>query len=377
MQLTINLPFTDIYISVTTVKQADIYDNNDRLILENCTLCPRECGVNRYKGGTGYCGTDTGLNIASICIHRGEEPAISGPDGICNIFFSGCNLHCIYCQNHEISQPGSVIRNAGTELDTVLDQIEKILSEGISAVGFVSPSHVVPQVKLIIKGMKLRGLKPIIVYNTNSYDKVETIRSLSGLIDVYLPDYKYVTPEIASEYSDASDYSDVALKAVKEMYYQKGSTLRVDEAGRAENGMLIRHLVLPGHAEESKKVLRLIAEELSPGVHLSLMSQYHPTSNVKNHPLLNRAVYKAEYEAVIGVMEEFGFRNGWVQDMESNRNYRPDFSKEHPFDYINFSRFCRLKSATRRRIIDPVIRIIRFLRVIIAQVVSFTSQGRS
>jgi putative pyruvate formate lyase activating enzyme len=314
------------------VKQADIYDRNDRLILENCTLCPRECRINRFEEGTGYCGTDAGLNIASVCVHRGEEPVISGKDGICNIFFAGCNLNCLYCQNHEISRCRSTFRNNGMNLEEVLDQIVKILSEGIPAVGFVSPSHVVPQVKAIIRGLNSRGYKPITVYNTNGYDKSETIRSLSGMIDVYLPDYKYVTKKIASEYSDASDYPETALKSIKEMYFQKGSILLIDENGRAENGLLIRHLVLPGHAEESKNVLVSIAEELSTGIHLSLMSQYHPTAQVRHHPVLKRPLYKTEYEDVVGVMESLGFRNGWVQDMDSNLNYRPDFRKENPFE---------------------------------------------
>ena len=275
---------------------------------------------------------DAGMNIASVCIHRGEEPVISGKEGICNIFFAGCNLRCLYCQNHEISQCGSVIRNSGLDLESVLNKIVRILSEGITAVGFVSPSHVVPQVKAIIKGLNSRGYKPITVYNTNGYDKLETIRSLSGLIDVYLPDYKYVTRAIAAEYSNAPDYPETALKAIKEMYYQKGSTLATDNDGRAENGLLIRHLVLPGHSEESKNVLRSIAEELSPGVHLSLMSQYQPTAQVLRHPILNRPLYKVEYEDVVKTMESLGFRNGWVQDMDSNLNYRPDFRKENPFE---------------------------------------------
>ena len=313
------------------MKEADIYEPCDRLLLENCTLCPRECRVNRFDGGNGYCGMDASLNIASICIHTGEEPAISGTDGICNIFFSGCNLHCIYCQNHEISRKDNFSPGKGMVLESILERVEEILATGINAVGFVSPSHVVPQVKAIIKGLNSRGLRPTTVYNTNSYDKAETIRSLSGLIDVYLPDYKYVTAELASEYSGAFDYPEIALKAIKEMYYQKGSTLRLDENGRAENGMLLRHLVLPGHVEESRSVLRLIAEELSPGVHLSLMSQYFPTYQVHNHPVLNRALYRTEYEAVVKEMEELGFRNGWVQEIESSRNYMPDFSMENPF----------------------------------------------
>jgi putative pyruvate formate lyase activating enzyme len=323
---------TDNIISGIILKETEIYDKNDRLILENCTICPRECRVDRFAEGSGYCKTDADLNIASICIHRGEEPSIGGTKGICNIFFTGCNLHCLYCQNYEISQAVNVIGKSGMILPSVLDQITDILAKGISAVGFVSPSHVVPQVKAIIEGLNSRGFRPVTVYNTNSYDRIETIRSLSGLIDVYLPDYKYVSPELASEFSDASDYPEVALKAIKEMYYQKGSTLRVDENGGAENGMLIRHLVLPGCIEESKKVLRSIAEELSSGVHISLMSQYHPTCLVKNHPALNRQLNREEYESVSEEMEKLGFRNGWVQDMESFQNYQPDFRKEHPFD---------------------------------------------
>lgn len=317
---------------MNTVKQSDIYDKNDRLLLGNCTLCPRECRVDRFDGGTGYCGMDAGINIASVCIHRGEEPVISGKSGICNIFFAGCNLHCLYCQNHEISRCVSLNRLRVMDLKAVLDRIIKILSEGITAVGFVSPSHMVPQVKAIIRGLNSQGFKPVTVYNTNSYDKLETIRSLSGLIDVYLPDYKYISKTLAAEYSDAYDYPETAMKAIKEMYYQKGSTLITDENGSAQNGLLIRHLVLPGHAEESKKVLLSIADELSTGVHVSLMSQYHPTSQVIHHEGLNRALYREEYEVVVEEMERLGFRNGWIQDMDSNFNYRPDFRKENPFE---------------------------------------------
>jgi putative pyruvate formate lyase activating enzyme len=314
------------------VEEEDIYDNSDKTILGNCTLCPRECRVNRFEGGTGYCGTGAGLNVASVCIHRGEEPVISGSDGICNVFFAGCNLHCIYCQNHEISQCTLPAGSSEMDFGTVLDKIIKILSDGITIVGFVSPSHVVPQVKAIIKGLNLRGYKPVTVYNTNGYDKKGTIRSLSGLIDIYLPDYKYVSGNLSAEYSDAYDYPEFALKALKEMYYQKGSTLSIDKNGRVENGLLIRHLVLPGHSGESKKVLNSIADELSPGVHLSLMSQYHPIAKVMNHNILNRSLYKNEYDSVVAEMERLGFRNGWLQEMGSNVNYRPDFSRENPFE---------------------------------------------
>jgi len=171
-----------------------------------------------------------------------------------------------------------------------------------------------------------------LVYNTNGYDKPEIIYSLEGLIDVYLPDFKYATGKIAKEFSDASDYPDVAIKALKRMYYQKGSKLLIDDDGRAVSGLLIRHLVLPGHAEESKKVLRIIAEELSTGVHLSLMSQYHPVPEVLKYSDLGRSLYYSEYSEVAKEMERLGFRNGWLQEMDSNLNYRPDFSREHPFE---------------------------------------------
>ena len=275
---------------------------------------------------------DAGLNIASVCIHKGEEPVIGGNEGICNVFFAGCNLHCIYCQNHEISQPCSLKQRNNILLNDLLKQISDILMQGITSLGFVSPSHMVPQVKAIISGLNELGHRPITAYNTNSYDKSETLRSLEGIIDVYLPDYKYVTPKLASELSDAADYPSVALKAIKEMYYQKGSTLRIDENGKAENGMLIRHMVLPGYAEESKKVLRTIAEEISTGVHISLMSQYHPAYLADKHANLSRSLYKAEYDSVVEEMEKLGFRNGWVQDMESTVSYMPDFSKENPFE---------------------------------------------
>lgn len=310
----------------------EFYTSTEMKMLEHCTICPRECRVNRFEGGVGYCGTDAGLNIASICIHRGEEPPISGPNGICNIFFAACNLQCIYCQNNDISRPGSGSGQKPVTLIETLDIIEGFLGQLIKGVGFVSPSHVVPQMKAIIRDIKARGLDPIIVYNSNGYDKPETLRSLEGLIDVYLPDYKYATNRLSGTYSDAYDYPAIALKALKEMYYQMGSALHLDEDGIAERGMLIRHLVLPGHAEESKKVLRMIAEELSPGVHLSLMSQYHPTFQVRDHPLIGRPLYRDEYRSVVEEMEKLGFRNGWVQDPDSNNNYLPDFSRKHPFE---------------------------------------------
>ncbi len=213
-----------------------------------------------------------------------------------------------------------------------LDIVSGFLSSGIKAVGFVSPSHVVPQVKAIIRGLKGRGLNPVTIYNTSSYDKKEVIKSLDGLIDVYLPDFKYASEGIAREFSDAPDYPEVALKAIGEMYYQKGSVLSTDEQGIAVNGILLRHLVLPGHVDESRNVLKTIASEISTGISISLMSQYHPVPGVSHHNDLGRALYYEEYSEVAAYMEKLGFRNGWIQDIESNLNYRPDFSWKHPFE---------------------------------------------
>jgi putative pyruvate formate lyase activating enzyme len=314
------------------LKQYDYYSDDDRRMLEACTLCPRECRIDRFSGGNGYCGLDAGLNISSICLHRGEEPVIGGSEGICNIFFAGCNMHCKYCQNHEISRADTPVQKEGMDLGIVLDRIGGFITAGATSVGFVSPSHVVPQVKAIISGLHSRGLFPRLIYNTNSYDKAETLRSVSELIDIYLPDYKYVSQDLALKYSDTYDYPEIAIKALREMYWQKGSSLLTDDKGIAESGMLIRHLVLPGHAQESIKVLESIAEELSPGVHLSLMSQYHPVPEVQNDPELGRSLYTEEYYEVVKAMERLGFRNGYVQDLESHSNFRPDFRRENPFE---------------------------------------------
>jgi putative pyruvate formate lyase activating enzyme len=313
------------------MEEYSFYTDEERLLLEKCTVCPRECGVNRFEGGSGWCGMDAGMNIASICIHRGEEPPISGPSGICNIFFGGCNLRCIFCQNHEISRSPHELKGNRFPMKQILGQIVRILDKGIRSVGFVSPSHAVPQVRAIIRELNALGRKPVTVYNTNSYDKPERLRELDGLIDVYLPDYKYVTPAIALEYSGSSDYPETALRAIREMYFQKGSTLRIDNDGTAENGILIRHLVLPGHVEESKRVLRSIAEEISTGISVSLMSQYYPVPGTMDHPFLKRPLSASEYQAVAREMDDLGFRNGWTQEMDSNRSYRPDFRRKNPF----------------------------------------------
>jgi putative pyruvate formate lyase activating enzyme len=296
--------------------------------LKDCAICPRNCGIDRSKKA-GYCGTDDGFSISSVFIHRGEEPVISGPKGICNVFFTGCNLGCIYCQNFQISRPDSPKHKM--ELDELIERISEILNQGIEAVGFVSTSHVVPQIIAIINALHSKGLRPIIVYNTNAYERPETIKQLEGLVDVYLPDFKYISPALAMEYSGAADYPYYAGLVLKEMYRQKGSTLFTNAQGQAESGILIRHLVLPGHADESIKVLRYIAEEISCGLHLALMSQYYPCDKAIGHSIIGRELNKKEYKLVVDEMHRLGFRNGFIQSMDSSMSYRPDFDDFEPF----------------------------------------------
>jgi putative pyruvate formate lyase activating enzyme len=300
--------------------------------LHDCALCPRNCHADRFSSKPGYCGTGATFNISSICIHTGEEPAIGGKFGICNIFFTNCNLQCIYCQNWQISRNRKERVSTEMNLEEVVAEVTAILDTGINRVGFVSPSHVVPQVKIIIKVIESLGYKPVWVYNSNGYDKPETLRSLEGIIDVYLPDVKYMDAEVSHACSDAGNYPQVASYALKEIYRQKGSVLHVDEDGTAESGIVIRHLVLPGHVENSRKVLQFIAHELSLKMNVSLMSQYYPTPGVCNHPILKRSLNQDEYDAVVEEMSILGLENGWIQELESRNNYRPDFEKDHPFE---------------------------------------------
>jgi putative pyruvate formate lyase activating enzyme len=281
-------------------------------------------------GKIGVCGSDAGFNISSICIHQGEEPVISGTNGICNVFFSRCNLSCIYCQNYQISCNRGEVNETRMQLHEVVDSIIKKLEQGCHAVGFVSPSHYIPHVKAIIESLRLTGHNPVYIYNTNGYDKVEEIRGLESYIDIYLPDYKYSDNNLARKFSKVADYQQTAFAALKEMYRQKGSTLRMNENGFAENGLIIRHLVLPGNIENSIKVLQDIAA-ISTSIAVSLMAQYWPTPVMLTHPTLGRTLLPEEYEMVKTELENLGFYKGWVQELESSDNYLPDFEMDKPF----------------------------------------------
>ncbi len=300
--------------------------------MEKCSFCPRSCNTDRFLGKDGYCRSDTYFNIASICVHKGEEPVISGKNGICNVFFSRCNMQCIYCQNYQISRNDEKIISARYELKEVLEKIISILDNGVDALGFVSPSHFIPHVKIIVEALRHTGRNPITVFNTNGYDKVSSVKYLENYIDVFLPDFKYMDDRLSMEYSDAPHYSKYASKAISEMYRQKGSSILTNDNAYAESGLIIRHLVLPGHIENSLEVLRFIANEISPNVHLSLMSQYFPNDFVKDHPVLKRKLTNGEYAAVIEEMDKLGFTHGWIQELDSPHYFQPDFLLEHPFE---------------------------------------------
>jgi len=302
-----------------------------RLDLSDCRCCPRNCGADRLAGPLGSCGIGAAAEVASICVHRGEEPVISGRRGICNIFFRSCNLRCIYCQNYQISRAdGDPAELIGT--GQIVDAVDQLLARGLKAVGFVSPSHFLPQVIELIGRFEQRRPRPRLVFNTNAYDRADLLRELEGRIDIYLPDLKYMDEKLGRELSGVPRYPETATLAIKEMFRQMGSSLLLDDEDEAVRGLIIRHLVLPGYVENSKAVLRWIASELSPSVHISLMSQYYPTPEVKDHPSLGRTLHPEEYAEVLAEFDRLGFYRGWVQELESQHHYRPDFNRDHPFE---------------------------------------------
>ena len=299
-------------------------------LLENCELCPRKCGANRLKGERGYCNSGAGFEISSICIHNGEEPPISGKLGICNIFFPHCNIQCVFCQNCQISDNKTFIKSPLT-LNNVVDQIISILNRGINILGFVSPTHYLPQVIAITEAVRKRGYEPVTLWNSNAYELPEILGLLDESIDVFMPDFKYSDNDLAERFSDATDYPGVAEKAIQKMIQMRGARLICDENGLAYRGMIIRHLVLPGHPGNSLSALRTIAENLSANIPVSLMSQYHPEHQAQKFPEIYRRVSGSEYKAVT---DEYMLLelSGWFQEPESAEFYLPDFNKNHPFE---------------------------------------------
>lgn len=295
----------------------------------NCTLCPRGCLTDRVNT-LGFCGGTTQPEVATICIHKGEEPPLCGEKGICNVFFAHCNLQCVYCQNNAISsnRVNSDIRFKG--VDEIVDGIIQVLDATENIVGFVTPSHYANHIPAIVDGLHDRGFYPTTVYNTGGYDSLETLQMLAPYIDIYLPDFKYMDADIALRYSHAKDYPEVALRALKEMYNQKGSALPVDDRDIAYRGIIVRHLVLPGQVENSKRVLEEIAD-ISTNLHVALMAQYFPPQDGLPDQL-GRPLTADEYNQVTSHFHNLGLHRGWVQELGAQECYRPDFSKKEAFE---------------------------------------------
>ena len=298
--------------------------------LKNCRLCARRCGVDRYETN-GFCHCAPLPMVATVCVHKGEEPVLSGSKGVCNVFFAHCNLQCVYCQNIDISQNNAQVHCHCNSLEQVVDRIKEVLQNSENMLGFVSPSHFAHLIPPIVDMLHSQGLKPIVVYNTNAYDSVEVLRALEAYVDVYLPDFKYCSPLLSKRYSKAADYFQKASLAIKEMYRQKGSTLITTDDGIAQSGLIIRHLMLPGCTADSMDVLQWIAENLSTNVHISLMSQYFPLDK----PLpdsLNRFLSDDEYNRVVDYFYNLGFHRGWIQDLDRQQSYKPDFGHKEAFE---------------------------------------------
>jgi putative pyruvate formate lyase activating enzyme len=279
--------------------------------MKNCKLCPRNCEVNRLEGEKGFCRTGKIAKVASHNLHHGEEPPISGHRGSGTIFFSHCNLRCIFCQNYPISQFGTGEPVNPERLATMMLNLQK---RGAHNINLVTPSHVVPQ---FLAGLTIaadEGLELPIVYNSSGYDGLEALKLLDGVVDIYMPDLKYVTDEPAERYSSATKYWDSAKAAVKEMYAQVGS-LEMDEDGVGIRGLLIRHLVLPGGLAGSEKVFEFIATELSPEVPVNLMSQYFPAYKAVDDPLLGRRITREEFAEAEKSLHKWKLDNGWIQRM--------------------------------------------------------------
>lgn len=288
--------------------------------LEKCNICPHECNINRNEGKIGKCRANDKVKIALYSIHDFEEPCISGEKGSGTVFFSNCNLQCIYCQNYEISQLG---RGKEISIEELADVFLMQQQKGVENINLVTPTSYVLQIVEAIKISKQKGLTVPIVYNTNGYEKIETLRLLNGYIDIYLPDLKYAEENLAGEYSKVSNYFDIVTKAIEEMVRQVGIP-KLDKKGMLKKGVMIRHLVLPNHIENSKKVLKWIKENLPDEIYISVMAQYFPTYKAKEVKSLNRKLTKKEWKEIENYINELGFENGYMQELgEHEEEYVP------------------------------------------------------
>ncbi|MDR1784311.1 MAG: radical SAM protein [Endomicrobium sp.] len=280
-------------------------------IMSKCAICPKKCGSNRNKGHKGVCKAVDEIVIASICVHRGEEPPISAINGSGAVFFSNCTLSCIFCQNYPISQLGNGKKISVEDLVNIMLDFQ--LKE-VHNINFVTPTHYSAQIVRAVLIARKNGLKLPIIYNCSGYEEIETLKLLEGIVDIYLPDIKYSNNETAYKYSGVKDYVEISRVALKEMNKQVG-TLKVDDKGVARKGLIVRHLVLPGNIENTKKVLEFVVRELPKDTFVSLMSQYQPAYKSNSFKELSRSLSKEEYEVAVNYLRLLNFRNGWIQNL--------------------------------------------------------------
>lgn len=294
-------------------------------LLSDCVLCPRECHIDRTSGETGFCGQSDRVRIARAALHMWEEPCISGEEGSGTVFFSGCSVRCVFCQNYKIADG-----RCGAEVS--IDRLAQIFSEleekGANNINLVTPTHFVPQIIEAVTLARKNGLKVPIVYNTSGYEKAETLRMLEGIVDIYLPDFKYISSKLSKKYSQAGDYAVYAKEALAEMVRQQPRAV-FDERGIMQKGVIVRHLLLPDCVEDSKAVAEYLYKEYGDGIYISLMSQYIPLEQVEKYPELNRRVTQEEYDELVNFAAELGVENGFVQDGEAaSESFIPEFDLE-------------------------------------------------
>lgn len=277
---------------------------------ENCLLCPRKCGINRRTGQTGVCGVSSEIKVARAALHYWEEPCISGKRGSGAVFFSGCSLHCVFCQNREISdgKAGKVISK-----ERLSDIFMELADKGANNINLVTPGQYIPDIVWAVNDAKSRGMKLPIIYNTSGYENVTELKLLEGIVDVYLPDFKYMDSTLSAMYSRAKDYPSVAKQALSEMVRQQPDVVIDDSTGLIQKGVIVRQLLLPGHVNDAKAVLKYLYDTYHDHVYISMMSQFTPIA-LKDYPEINRTVTRREYERLVDYALEIGITNAFIQE---------------------------------------------------------------
>ena len=277
---------------------------------KNCLLCPRKCGINRSTGQTGVCGVSSEIKVARAALHYWEEPCISGKRGSGAVFFSGCSLHCVFCQNREISdgKEGKVISK-----ERLSDIFMELADKGANNINLVTPGQYIPDIVWAVNNAKSRGMKLPIIYNTSGYENVTELKLLEDIVDVYLPDFKYMDSTLSAMYSRAKDYPSVAKQALSEMVRQLPDVVIDDATGLIQKGVIVRQLLLPGHVNDAKAVLKYLYDTYHDHVYISMMSQFTPIA-LKDYPEINRTVTRREYERLVDYALEIGITNAFIQE---------------------------------------------------------------